>query len=139
MSVGAARDPTRSMPRVRFSWRSSLALAAAGVGVGPSPPAPPAPTRAQTPNYRVTYHLRVVERAAADTAVLASAVVSGPPETDLRLSLRTDRTELDGLLGTLPDIDTVNVAGMFFARRAAGRSRRGDRKSTRLNSSHVEI
>src|SRR4029077_4388621 len=111
------RDPTRSRPRVRFSWRSSLALAAAGVGVGP--------TRAQTPNYRVTYHLRVVERAAADTAVLATAVVSGPPETDLRLSLRTDRTELDGLLGTLPDIHTVNVAGMFCARRAAGRSRRG--------------
>ena len=111
---------------MRFSWRSSLALAAAAVGVGPSPPpGPPAPTRAQTPNYRVTYHLRVIERASVDTAVLATAVVSGPPETDLRLSLRTDRTELDGLLGTLPDIDTVNVAGMFFARRAAGRSRRG--------------
>ena len=111
---------------MRFSWPSSLALAAAGVGLGPSPaPGPPAPTRAQTSNYRVTYHLRVVERASAETAVLATAVVSGPPETDLRLSLRTDRTELDGLLGTLPDIDTVNVAGMFFARRAAGRSRRG--------------
>ncbi|HYL55315.1 MAG TPA: hypothetical protein VEU73_07035 [Gemmatimonadales bacterium] len=73
----------------------------------------------------MTYHLRVVERASAETAVLATAVVSGPPETDLRLSLRTDRTELDGLLGTLPDVDTVNVAGMFFARQEAGRSRRG--------------
>jgi len=114
---------------VRSSWRSSLAVVAAGLGVGVGPPGPPdppgPPLRAQTPNYRVTYRLRVVERLATETAVLATAVVSGPPETDLRLSLRTDGAELNGLLGTLPDLDTVNVAGVFFTRRESGRSRRG--------------
>lgn len=109
---------------MRSSWRSSLAVAAAGLGLGAgaglrSPP------ESQAPNYRVTYQLRMVERAAGQVGVLASAVVSGPPETDLRLSLKTDRIELEGLLGTLPEPDTVNLAGMFFARREAGRSRRG--------------
>src|SRR5213079_3520950 len=79
----------------------------------------------QAPNYRVTYHLRVVERTAGETRLLASAAVSGPPETDMRLALRTGATELQGLLGTLPEPDTVNLAGLFFSRRQVGRSRRG--------------
>jgi hypothetical protein len=79
----------------------------------------------QAPNYRVTYHLRVVERAAGETRLLASAAVSGPPETDLRLGLRAPATEVQGLLGTLPEPDTVNLVGLFFSRRQAGRSRRG--------------
>jgi len=79
----------------------------------------------QAPNYRVTYHLRVVERAAAETRLVATAVVSGPPETDLRLSLAARGLALEGLLGTLPEPDTVNLAGVFFSRREAGRSRRG--------------
>src|SRR5439155_1941148 len=79
----------------------------------------------QAPNYRVTYHLRVVERTAGETRLLASAAVSGPPETDMRLALRAGATELQGLLGTLPEPDTVNLAGVFFSRRPAGRSRRG--------------
>src|SRR5439155_16526745 len=75
--------------------------------------------------YRLTYRLRVVERAGADTQLLATAVVSGPPETTLRLSLGVATGELQGLFGTLPGPDTVNLAGLFFSRRPAGRSRRG--------------
>src|SRR5207244_1991426 len=81
-----------------------------GLGLGLGRGAEP-----QAPNYRVTYHLRAVERAGGVVGVLATAVVSGPPETDLRLSLQTGRTELEGLLGTLPEPDTVNLAGLFAA------------------------
>ena len=88
----------------------------AGVGATAAP---------QAPNYRVTYHLRVVERVAGETHLLASAAVSGPPETDLRLALRARATELQALLGTLPEPDTVNLVGVFFGRRQVGRSRRG--------------
>jgi hypothetical protein len=105
---------------VRRSWRTSLAVAVLGVGAWIGGRAAP-----QAPNYRVTYHLRVVERAAGETRLLASAAVSGPPETDLRLALRSPATELHGLLGTLPEPDTVSLAGVFFTRRLAGRSRRG--------------
>jgi hypothetical protein len=101
---------------VRRSSRSNLLVAALGLGIAAT---------LQAPNYRVTFHLRVLERAAGETRPLATAVVSGPPETDLRLSLRSRDTELEGLLGTLPEPDTVNLAGLFFARREAGRSRRG--------------
>src|SRR5205807_6907926 len=52
-------------------------------------------------------------------------VVTGPPETNLRLSLRAPGAELRGLLATLPEPDTVNLAALFFSRRAAGRSGRG--------------
>jgi len=104
---------------VRCSWRNS-AWTAALLAVLPAPPA-----HSQAPTYRLTYRLRVVERAGADTETLATAVVSGPPETTLRLSLRVETAELQGLLGTLPEPDTVNLAGMFFSRRPAGRSRRG--------------
>src|SRR5438034_1090732 len=43
----------------------------------------------------------------------------------MRLALRAGATELQGLLGTLPEPDTVNLAGLFFSRRQVGRSRRG--------------
>src|SRR5438046_5433165 len=79
----------------------------------------------QAPNARVTYHMRVVGRRAGETRLRASAAVSGPPETDMRLALRAGATELEGLLGTLPEPDTVNLAGLFFSRRQVGRSRRG--------------
>lgn len=105
---------------MRHSSRANLIVAALGmsawVGVSAAP---------QAPNYRVTYHLRVVERTAGETRLLASAAVSGPPETDMRLALRAGATELQGLLGTLPEPDTVNLAGLFFSRRQVGRSRRG--------------
>ncbi|HEX4600661.1 MAG TPA: hypothetical protein VH116_04650 [Gemmatimonadales bacterium] len=102
------------MPR---SWRSSLVVAAAALAAAAAPP--------QAPNYRVTYRLRVLEGHAPEPRLLATAVVSGPPETALRLSLHTDPATLEGLLATLPEPDTVNVAGVFFSRRPAGRSRRG--------------
>ena len=107
---------------MRPSWRVSLVVAALGVGGGAWVRATAA---LQAPNYRVTYHLRVVERAAGETRLLASAAVSGPPETDLRLGLEARMSELQGLLGTLPEPDTVNLAGLFFSRRQVGRSRRG--------------
>jgi hypothetical protein len=98
---------------VRRSWRSSV-LAVAALGAA-------AP---QSPTYRLSYRLQLVERDAS-TRILATAAVSGPPGTNLRLSLRTAAAELQGLLGTLPEPDTVNLAGLFFSRRQAGRSRRG--------------
>ena len=107
---------------MRPSWHASRVVAALGVGAGAWLGFVAAP---QAPTYRVTYHLRVVERAAGETRLLASAAVSGPPETDLRLALRAPATEVQGLLGTLPEPDTVSLAGVFFTRRLAGRSRRG--------------
>src|SRR5207245_5390013 len=78
--AGVDRVQARSRRRVRRSWRSSLPVAAAALLVA----------ALQAPNYRVTYRLRVVQPAAAgaDTQLLASGVVTGPPETTLRLSLR---------------------------------------------------
>ncbi|HEX4574386.1 MAG TPA: hypothetical protein VH158_04595 [Gemmatimonadales bacterium] len=102
------------MPR---SWRRSLIVAAAALAGAASPP--------QAPNYRVTYRLRVLEGHSPEPRLLATAVVSGPPETALRLSLHTEPATLEGLLATLPEPDTVNVAGVFFSRRPSGRSRRG--------------
>jgi hypothetical protein len=99
---------------VRSFSRNSLVVAALAVAATP-----------QAPNYRVTYHLRAVGQSGGTTQLLASAVVSGPPETDLRLSLKARGTELEALLGTLPEPDTVNLAGVFFSRWQAGRSRRG--------------
>ena len=104
---------------MRCSWRNS-AWTAALIAVLPAPPA-----HSQAPTYRLSYRLRVVERTGVDTETLATAVVSGPPETALRVLLRAETAELRGLLATLPEPDTVNLAGLFFSRRPAGRSRRG--------------
>ena len=103
---------------MRCSWRSNVVAALLAA-------LPTSPGWPQAPTYRLTYRLRVVERAGADTQLLATAVVSGPPETTLRLSLGVATGELQGLFGTLPEPDTVNLAGLFFSRRPAGRSRRG--------------
>ena len=103
---------------MRLSWRASSVVAALGIGASLG-------VAAQAPNYRLTYHLRVVERAAGETRLLASAAVSGPRETDLRLALRSRATELQSLLSTLPEPDTVSLGGVFFTRRLVGRSRRG--------------
>jgi hypothetical protein len=99
---------------VRRSWRNSLVVAATAMAGSP-----------QAPNYRVTYHLRAVEQSGATTQLLATGAVSGPPETDLRLSFKTRGAEVEALLGTLPEPDSVNLAGIFFSRHLAGRSRRG--------------
>jgi len=103
---------------VRPSWRASSVVAALGIGLSLG-------VGAQAPNFRLTYHLRVVERAAGETRLLASAAVSGPRETDLRLALRGRATELQSLLSTRPEPDTVSLGGVFFTRRLVGRSRRG--------------
>src|SRR5882724_10295604 len=118
ISVGADPGRNQSRPLVRLSWRASSVVAALGIGVSLG-------VAAQAPNYRLTYHLRVVERAAGETRLLASAAVSGPRETDLRLALRGRATELQSLLSTLPEPDTVSLGGVFFTRRLVGRSRRG--------------
>ena len=109
------------------SWRSSLVAAAL---VAASPPGAssrpgPRPLAHQGAGYRVRYLLHVVERLDGDTQRLATGVVSGPPETALRLSLGTETAELEGLLGILSEPDTVNLAGVFLSRRQVGRSRRG--------------
>jgi len=126
----AGEPHARTVPRPRIRGRtlalwmtaSLVAGAAAGwLGHGRVR----ATAASQAPNYRVTYHLRVVERAAGETRLLASAAVSGPPETDLRLGVGARTSELQGLLGTLPEPDTVNLVGLFFSRRQVGRSRRG--------------
>src|SRR5437870_13001538 len=114
ISVGAGLGRNQSRPLVRRSWCASSVVAALGIGVSLG-------VAAQAPNYRLTYHLRVVERAAGETRLLASAAVSGPRETDLRLALRARATELQGLLGTLPEPDTVQLVGLCFSRRQGGR------------------
>src|SRR5260370_13214155 len=111
---GARAAQARWRQRVRVSLRHSLGLSAIL-----------AVAAAQAPNYRVTYRLRVLEGAAPATRLLATAVVSGPPETDLRLSLHAAALEIQALLGPLPEPDTVNLAGLFYTRPEAGRSRRG--------------
>ncbi|HEU5260498.1 MAG TPA: hypothetical protein VFU41_03635 [Gemmatimonadales bacterium] len=97
---------------MRPSWRHSL-VAAALLAALPQG------------NYRVSYRLRVLERAGPATRPLATSVVAGPLGTDVRLSLRTETAEVRGLLGLLPEPDTVTLSGIFFGRRLAGNSRRG--------------
>lgn len=80
---------------------------------------------AQAPRFRVTYGVRVLERAGTHTRLVATGEVSGPQETDLRLGLRTDSAEVEALLELVPEADTVTLAGNFFSRRRLGRSRRG--------------
>lgn len=102
---------------MRHSWHGRLVAAAACVALAPGAP--------QAPVYRVTYRVRVVARQNGATRLVASGIVSGPQDTDLRLALRTDTAEVAGLLEILPEPDTVSVSGAFLTRRRAGRSRRG--------------
>ena len=78
----------------------------------------------QGPGTRVTYRVRVVEDGVLE---LARGSVSGPAGTDLRLSLRTDSTEIEALFQIVPagSGDTVTVGAEFFTKRRLGRSRRG--------------
>jgi len=101
------------VPHSRWSSLVAAALAAAG------------PSLAQTPGFRLTYGVRVLRRDAGETRVVAAGTVSGPQETDLRLSLRTDTAEVEALLQVFAEPDTANLVGAFFGRRHVGRSRRG--------------
>jgi hypothetical protein len=101
------------VPRSRWSSVVAAALAAAS------------PSVAQAPGFRLTYGVRVMQRDAGDTRLLAAGTVSGPQGTALRLSVRTDTADVEALLEVFPEPDTANLSGAFFGRRLAGRSRRG--------------
>lgn len=79
----------------------------------------------QGPGTRLTYRIRVIEPAAVAPRILASGAVSGPLDSDMRLTLRTDTAEVEALFQVTPLGDTVTLAGEFFTRRQVGRSRRG--------------
>lgn len=79
----------------------------------------------QGPGTRLTYRIRVIEPADVAPRILASGSVSGPLDSDMRLSLRSDTTEVEALFQVTPVGDTVTLAGEFFTRRHVGRSQRG--------------
>jgi hypothetical protein len=79
----------------------------------------------QRPGTRLTYHIRVIEPAAVTPRTLASGAVSGPLDSDMRLTLRTDTAEVEALFQVTAFGDTVTVAGEFLTRRQVGQSRRG--------------
>ena len=79
----------------------------------------------QGPGTRLTYRIRVIEPAAVAPRILASGAVSGPLDSDMRLTLRTDTAEVEALFQVTPLGDTVTLGGEFYTRRRVGRSRRG--------------
>jgi len=79
----------------------------------------------QGPGTRLTYRIRVIEPAAVAPRIIASGSVSGPLDSDMRLTLRTDTAEVEALFQVTPVGDTVTLGGEFFMRRRVGRSRRG--------------
>lgn len=78
----------------------------------------------QGPGTRLTYRIRVIDPAAA-ARIIASGAVSGPLDSDMRVTLRTDTAEVAALFQVTPIGDTVTLGGEFFMRRRVGRSRRG--------------
>jgi putative zinc finger protein len=108
----------RSRKRVGRSSSISaflIALAAGGSSTIPM----------QGPGTRLTYRIRVIEPASVAPRVLASGAVSGPLDTDMRLTLHTDSVEVEALFQVTPIGDTVNLGAEFFTKRRVGRSRRG--------------
>jgi hypothetical protein len=80
----------------------------------------------QGPGTRLTYRIRVIEPAAVAPRILASGAVSGPLDSDMRLTLRTDTAEVAALFQVSPTVgDTATLGGEFYTRRQVGRSRRG--------------
>jgi hypothetical protein len=67
----------------------------------------------------------VIEPANAAPRIVASGAVSGPLDSDMRLTLRTDTAETEALLHVTPVGDTVSLSSEFYTRRRVGRSRRG--------------
>ena len=80
---------------------------------------------AQAPGARIAYTVRLLERTAGDARLAAAGTIRGPQDTDLRLTLGSDTSEVDALLEVFPEPDTVNLTASFYTRRVAGRSRRG--------------
>jgi hypothetical protein len=86
--------------------------------------------QAQGPGTRLTYRVRVLERAPVDDStaaprVLGGGSVSGSVYTEMRLTLRSDSVEVEALVEIAPSRDTVSLGAEFFTRRRLGRSRRG--------------
>jgi hypothetical protein len=80
----------------------------------------------QGPGTRLTYRIRVIEPAAVAPRILASGAVSGPLDSDMLLTLRTDTAEVAALFQVSPTVgDTATLGGEFYTRRQVGRSRRG--------------
>jgi hypothetical protein len=79
----------------------------------------------QGPGTRLTYRIRVIEPAVVAPRILASGAVSGPLDSEMRLTLRTDTVEVEALFQVTPLGDTVTLGGEFYTRRRVGRSRRG--------------
>ena len=79
----------------------------------------------QGPGTRLTYRIRVLEPASVAPRLVASGAVSGPLDSDMRLTLRTDTAEVEALFHVTPVGDTVSLGAEFFTRRQVGRSRRG--------------
>src|SRR2546425_3655477 len=110
-AVGAGRAGAQhSRGRVGLSSFTSVILALSAL---------------QGPGTRLTYRIRVIEPAAVAPRILASGAVSGPLDSDMRLTLRTDTAEVEALFQVTPLGDTVTLGGEFFTRRRVGRSRRG--------------
>jgi len=82
---------------------------------------------AQGPGTRLTYRVRIIEPSAVAPRVLASGSVSGPLDTDLRLTLHSDSAEVAALVQVTPSggTDTLSLRVEFFTKRRVGRSRRG--------------
>src|SRR6267143_1491168 len=80
----------------------------------------------QGPGTRLTYRIRVVEPAPVAPRILASGAVSGPLDSDMRLTLRSDTAEVEALFHVTPTVgDTATLGAEFYTRRQVGRSRRG--------------
>jgi hypothetical protein len=81
----------------------------------------------QGPGTRLTYRVRVLEQLTSGGVSweLATGSVSGPLDTDLRFSMRTDSAEIEALFHVVADPDTVSLGAEFFTKRRVGRSRRG--------------
>ena len=79
----------------------------------------------QAPGTRLTYRIRVIEPASVAPRIVASGAVSGPLDSDMRLTLRTDTAEVEALFQVTPIGDTVTLGGEFYTRRRVGHSRRG--------------
>lgn len=107
--------------RVSSSSSALVALAALIVAL----PSPLPASLLQGPGTRLTYRVRIIEPGAMAPRVLASGAVSGSLDTEMRLTLRTDTTEIEALFQVAPLGDTVNLGAEFFTKRRVGRSRRG--------------
>jgi len=96
------------------SWRPELAVIAVALLL------------TQGVTSRVEYSVQVWRAGAGDHRLLASGVVSGPPETALRLALHADSIDVAALfvIGHAGD-STLTLVGDFFTQRRLARSRRG--------------